>query len=92
MGESAGTVGAAIGDIAYLAALIAVNLAVMNLLPLPALDGGKIFFLLINALCMLVFRKKIPQKFENYVHIAGFVLLMLLMLAVTFHDVWKLFT
>ena len=72
--------------------MIAVNLAVMNLLPLPALDGGKIFFLLINALCMLVFRKKIPQKFENYVHIAGFVLLMLFMLAVTFHDVWKLFT
>ena len=92
VGQSSGSTSAAVRNIAYLAAMIAVNLAVMNLLPLPALDGGKIFFLLINALCMLVFRKKIPQKFENYVHIAGFVLLMLLMLAVTFHDVWKLFT
>lgn len=71
--------------------MIAVNLAVMNLLPLPALDGGKIFFLVINALCMLVIRKRIPQKFESYVHIAGFALLMLLMLAVTFQDVWKIF-
>ena len=78
-------------NIAYLAAMIAVNLAVMNLLPLPALDGGKIFFLVINALCMLVIRKRIPQKFESYVHVAGFALLMLLMLAVTFQDVWKIF-
>ena len=71
--------------------MIAVNLAVMNLLPLPALDGGKIFFLVINALCMLLVHKRIPQKFESYVHIAGFALLMLLMLAVTFQDVWKIF-
>ena len=67
-------------NIAYLAALLAVNLAVMNLLPLPALDGGKIFFLVVNALCMLTIRKKIPEKFESYVHLAGFALLMLLML------------
>lgn len=91
VGEQAATTRAAVENIAYLAALIAVNLAVMNLLPLPALDGGKIFFLVINALCMLVIRKRIPQKFESYVHIAGFALLMLLMLAVTFQDVWKIF-
>ena len=72
-------------------ALVAVNLAVMNLLPLPALDGGKIFFLVVNALCMLTIRKKIPAKFESYVHLAGFALLMLLMLVITFQDVWKLF-
>ena len=40
---------------------------------------------------MLLVHKRIPQKFESYVHIAGFVLLMLLMLAVTFQDVWKIF-
>ena len=62
-----------------------------NILPVYPLDGGKIFFLVINALCMLVIRKRIPQKFESYVHIAGFALLMLLMLAVTFQDVWKIF-
>ena len=91
VGQSSSSASAAVRNIAYLAAMIAVNLAVMNLLPLPALDGGKIFFLVINALCMLVIRKRIPQKFESYVHIAGFALLMLLMLAVTFQDVWKIF-
>ena len=91
VGQNSGSTAAAVRNIAYLAAMIAVNLAIMNLLPLPALDGGKIFFLVINALCMLLVHKRIPQKFESYVHIAGFVLLMLLMLAVTFQDVWKIF-
>lgn len=92
VGKSSPTDSAAVRSIAYLVALIAMNLGVMNLLPLPALDGGKIFFLLVNQLCYLVIRRRIPEKFENYVHIAGFVLLMLLMLLVTFQDVWKLFT
>ena len=54
-------------------------------------DGGKIFFLVVNALCMLTIRKQIPAKFENYVHLAGFILLMGLMLVITFQDVLKLF-
>ena len=91
VGEQAGSVRAAVENIAYLAALIAVNLAVMNLLPLPALDGGKIFFLVVNALSLRIIRKQIPARFENYVHLAGFVLLMGLMLVITFHDVIKLF-
>ena len=91
VGQQSATVADAVGNIAYLAALIAVNLAVMNLLPLPALDGGKIFFLLINAASLLLFKKQIPAKFENYIHVAGFVLLMLLMAVVMFQDVWKLF-
>jgi regulator of sigma E protease len=92
VGEQSESVRAAIDNIAYFAALIAVNLAVMNLLPLPALDGGKIFFLVINALAMLLFKKQIPAKYENYIHFAGLILLLGLMLFVTFHDVWKLFT
>ena len=91
VGEQSDSALAAVENIAYFAALIAVNLAVMNLLPLPALDGGKIFFLVVNAVCMLTIRKKIPEKFENYVHLAGFALLMLLMVVITFQDVWKLF-
>ena len=67
VGQNSGSTAAAVRNIAYLAAMIAVNLAVMNLLPLPALDGGKIFFLVINALCMLLVHKRIPQKFESYV-------------------------
>ena len=80
-----------IGDLTTLAAFIAVNLAVMNLLPLPALDGGKIFFLVVNALSLRIIRRQIPARFENYVHLAGFVLLMGFMLVITFHDVIKLF-
>ena len=91
VGEQSASVRDAVDNIAYLAALIAVNLAVMNLLPLPALDGGKIFFLVLNALCMLVIRKQIPSKYENYIHFAGLVLLLGLMVIITFNDVWKLF-
>ena len=91
VGQQSETVRDAVDNIAYLAALIAVNLAVMNLLPLPALDGGKIFFLVINQVSLLLFRKQIPAKFENYIHVAGFILLLLLMAVVMFQDVWRLF-
>ena len=91
VGEQSENARAAAANIAYLAAFIAVNLAVMNLLPLPALDGGKIFFLVVNALSLRIIRKQIPARFENYVHLAGFVLLMGFMLVITFHDVIKLF-
>lgn len=90
VGEQAATTRAPVENIAYLAALIAVNLAVMNLLPLPALDGGKIFFLVINAVSMQLFKKQIPAKYENYIHFAGLILLLALMAVITFSDVWKL--
>ena len=90
VGEQAATTRAAVENIAYLAALIAVNLAVMNLLPMPALDGGKIFFLVINAVSMQLFKKQIPAKYENYIHFAGLILLLALMAVITFSDVWKL--
>ena len=90
VGEQAATTRAAVENIAYLAALIAVNLAVMNLLSLPALDGGKIFFLVINAVSMQLFKKQIPAKYENYIHFAGLILLLALMAVITFSDVWKL--
>ena len=91
VGENAETVKDAVGDIAYLAALIAVNLSVMNLLPLPALDGGKILFLAVNSVFMLLFKKKVPPKYENYIHTAGLVLLLGLMVVVCFNDIMKLF-
>ena len=78
-------------NLGYLAALIAVNLAVMNLLPLPALDGGRVFFLALNGLIYGLFRRKIDAKYEGYVHLAGLAALMCLMLAVTLSDVGKLF-
>lgn len=81
---------AAARSIAYFAALIAVNLAVMNLLPLPALDGGRILLLLVDAFSMLIFKKKVPEKYQAAIHTAGFVLLMGVMLLVTFQDVFRL--
>ena len=81
---------AAVESIAYFAALIAVNLAVMNLLPLPALDGGRIFFLAVDAIAMALFKRKVPEKYQAAINTAGFVLLMGFMLLVTFHDVFKL--
>ncbi len=69
-------------------ALISVNVGVMNLLPLPALDGGRLIFLLFE----LIFRRKVPQKFEGMVHFIGFALLILLMLVITFNDIFRLIT
>ena len=90
VGTQSETVGDAVYNILYLSALIAVNLAVMNLLPLPALDGGRIFFLFLNGLLFGLFRRKIDPKYEGYVHMAGLAMLTL-SLAVTFSDVGKLF-
>lgn len=81
----------AVSNLSYLAALIAINLAVMNLLPLPALDGGRVFFLVLNWILYGLFKKKIDAKYEGYVHLAGMAALMCLMLAVTLSDVGKLF-
>lgn len=67
-------------------AFITINVGVANLLPLPALDGGRLLFLLIEA----VRRKPVNPKYEGYVHAAGFVLLMLLMVAVTFNDILRI--
>ena len=91
VGNQSATVRIALENILYFGALIAVNLAVMNLLPLPALDGGRIFFLLINGAWMLLFRRRIDPKYESYVHVAGLVALLALMAVVTFNDLARIF-
>lgn len=91
VGSQSPTLFDAAWNLGYLAALIAVNLAVMNLLPLPALDGGRVFFLVLNGLLYGLFRKKIDARYEGYVHLAGLAALMCLMLVVTLSDVGKLF-
>ena len=67
-------------------ALITINIGLFNLLPIPALDGGRFFFMLIE----LIFRKPVPAKYENWIHAAGLVLLLLFMAVVSFSDIWKL--
>lgn len=75
-----------INPILYLAAFITINLGIFNLLPLPALDGGRFLFLLVEA----IRRKPINQKYEGMVHFAGFALLILLIVIVTFNDIKNL--
>ena len=70
-----------------LAALISINLGVVNLLPIPALDGGRILFLIYE----LVRRKPVPADKEALVHAIGFMMLIAFMLVVTFFDVSKIF-
>ena len=67
--------------------LLSVNLGIMNLLPIPALDGGRLLFLFIEA----IRRKKIPQEKEAIVNMIGFALLMLLMVLVFFNDIKNVF-
>ena len=73
-------------SILYMAVLLSANLGVMNLLPLPALDGGRLVFILIEA----VRGKPVDREKEGYIHFAGFVLLMLFMVFVLYNDVIKI--
>ena len=68
-------------------ALISANLGIMNLLPIPALDGGKLLFLIVEA----VIRRPVPKKMEGVITIAGFILMFGLMIVVLFNDIMKVF-
>ncbi len=85
-----GEIGQAVSDgarsWASLLVMISINLGICNLLPIPALDGGRLLFLLIE----LIRRKPIDPKYEGYIHLAGFALLMLLIVFVTFQDIARL--
>ena len=75
----------------YFGAFIAINLAVMNLLPIPALDGGRVVGLLITTAVESVTHKKIDPRYEGYLHGAGMLLLLGLMAIVMFKDIFVLF-
>ena len=80
--------GTALNNILMLMAIITVNLGVFNLLPLPALDGGRLVFLLIEG----IFRRPVAPKYEGWIHAAGFILIMGLVVVVTFSDILRLIT
>ena len=69
------------------AALISLNLAIINILPFPALDGGRILFVFLE----LIFRKRIPAKIEQITHMTGFALLIALLIFITFKDIGRFF-
>lgn len=67
-------------------ALITINLGLFNLLPVPALDGGRLLFILIE----MIIRRPVPQKYESMIHTVGFVVLIALMVLVAAKDIWTL--
>ncbi|MEG1720167.1 MAG: site-2 protease family protein [Pseudoflavonifractor sp.] len=91
VGSNAESFALAARGILYFVAFIAINLAVMNLLPIPALDGGQILFLLVDKVYSLFSKRHINQKYLGYINIAGFFLLIALMVVVALSDVLKLF-
>ena len=72
----------------YFGGFIAINLAVMNMLPFPALDGGRVVCLLLTTAVETVTKRKIDSKYEGYLHGAGMVLLLLLMAVIMFKDIF----
>lgn len=87
----AGAVGTAskagLSSLVSLTAIISINLALINLIPIPALDGGRLLFVIIESIT----RRRINSNIAATVNTVGFGLLILLMVVVTVHDVWKLF-
>jgi regulator of sigma E protease len=90
VGEASSSVVDALLNLCYFTAFIAVNLAVMNLLPLPALDGGRIFFLVVGGVLYLITGKHLDPKYEGYVHAAGMILLFGLMILIAVNDILRL--
>ena len=71
-----------------LVSLLSLNLAIINILPIPALDGGRLFFILIEG----IFRKKVNQAFEERAHMIGMIVLLGLIALITLHDLFRILT
>ena len=94
MSESAAaaeSAGGAVLNMLYFGSFLAINLAVMNMLPIPALDGGRILGLLLTTGAEKITGKRIDPKYEGYIHAAGMILLLGLMAVITFKDIFTIF-
>jgi len=89
--EESGSAWAAFLNLLSVGAFLAINLGVMNLLPIPALDGGRAVCLLLTTAVEAVTKKKIDPKYEGYLHAVGMILLLGLMAVVMFKDIFVLF-
>ena len=78
-------------NLIWFGAFLAINLAVMNLLPIPALDGGRVVCLLLTTAAEAIIRKKIDPKYEGHLHTGGMILLLALMAFVMFKDIFVIF-
>ena len=86
--EASGSVWYAFLNLLYFGGFIAINLAVMNLLPIPALDGGRVVGLLLTAAVEGITRKKVNPNVEGYIHGVGMLLLLALMAVIMFKDIF----
>ncbi len=74
----------------YFGGFIAINLGVMNMLPIPALDGGRVFFLLVTTAFEKITRRKVNPKYEGYIHAAGMIVLLAFMAFIMFKDIFTI--
>ena len=92
--QAAASSGSALGavlNVLNFCAFLGVNLAVMNLLPIPALDGGRAVCLLLTVAYKKITRKELDPKYEGYLHGAGMILLLGFMTLITFKDIFNIF-
>lgn len=92
VGSSAETTADAVYNILYFSAFIAINLAIMNMLPIPALDGGRVFLMAVTAVIERITRRRLDPKYEGYIHAVGMVLLLLFMAFIMYNDIARLIT
>ena len=91
MAEASATSLDAVLNMLYFGGFLAINLAIMNLLPIPALDGGRIVALLITTVIVKITGKSVNPKVEGYIHGAGMVLLLILMAFIMLKDIFVIF-
>ena len=89
--SASANLGYAVLNMLYFGGFIAINLCVMNMLPIPALDGGRCVGLLLTTGIEKITKKKLNPKYEGYIHAAGMVLLLLLMAVIMFKDIIFIF-
>ena len=88
--QQAASTGAAIENLLYIVSIIAVNLAAMNMLPIPGLDGGRIFMMTATLIIEKLTRRRLDPKYEGYINFAGMLLLLLLMAVVMYNDISRI--
>ena len=91
MAEQSETWVDALLNMLYFGGFIAINLAIMNLLPIPALDGGRVLALVITTAIVKITKKPVNPKIEGYIHAGGMILLLIFMAVIMFKDIFVIF-
>ncbi len=91
VGTASASISVGLWNVISIGAFIAINLGIMNLLPIPALDGGRVVGVLLTTCIEGVTKKKLNPKIEGYIHTGGMIVLMVLMALILFKDVWQIF-